>query len=374
MAPEPSWWVRFQSAHHRVVSRPDDEAAQQAQSHAQAMETLSHLQEMILGAPMEYTRDEVAASAGLPIESTRAMWRAMGYADVGEALAFTASDIEAIHRFLRLVSVAQLDGDTATDLVRALGQTTARLADWQVNALAGHLERRGLIEPADGLALETLDVFGEELEKLMPGLEESLVYVWRRALATAVTRAASLGDTQEGSESGVLTVGFADMVGYTRLSRQLEEEELAGLVQRFEAVSSDVVAGGGGRVVKTVGDEVLFVADAAEDAAEIALRLHEAHSDEQTVPQMRVGLATGQVVSRMGDVFGTTVNLASRLTAMAKPGGTLVDAETRVLLRGKPGFALRAQRGRPVRGFGVLRPYVLNRPRSVPDPFEAERG
>ena len=332
-------------------------------------EVLTRIQEMILGAPIEYTRDDVAGDAGMSLDATRTLWRAMGYADVGESTAFTEQDIDALHRLLRLISAADLDAETTIDLVRALGQTTARLADWQVNALAGHLERRGLIEQTDGLALETLDVFGDELEKVIPDLEASLVYVWRRALATAVTRAASVGDSaQDNPESGVLTVGFADMVGYTRLSRRLPEEELAVLVQRFEAVSSDVVAAGGGRLVKTVGDEVLFTTDIAEEAAEIALRLHETHSEDQTVPQMRVGLATGQVVSRMGDVFGTTVNLASRLTAMAKPGGTLVDAETRGQLRQFDKYALRAQRGRPVRGFGILRPYVLNRSKTAPEP------
>lgn len=336
-------------------------------------EVITRIQEMILGAPLEFTREDVATDAGLSIENTRTLWRAMGYADVGQATAFTERDIEALHRLLRLMSVADLDRDTTVDLVRALGQTTARLADWQVNALAGHLERRGLIEETDGLALETLDVFGDELEKVMPDLEASLVYVWRRALATAVTRAASVGESaQDSEESGLLTVGFADMVGYTRLSRRLPEEELAMLVQRFEAISADVVAAGGGRLVKTVGDEVLFTTDAAENAAEIALRLHETHSEDETVPEMRVGLATGQVVSRMGDVFGTTVNLASRLTAMAKPGGTLVDAETRGQLRGLDRYSLRAQRGRPVRGFGILRPYVLNRQKAPAAPVDGE--
>lgn len=325
--------------------------------------TIQRIQEMILGGPLAFTRDEVAADAKVPVEAARVLWRSMGYADVGESVAFTQQDVDALHRMLHLISVGQLDPDTANDLVRGLGQTTARLADWQVNALAGHLERQDRIERTDGLAASTLDVFGDELEALMPDLEALLVYVWRRALATAVTRATEVGggSPDDGSESGVLTVGFADMVGYTRLSRRLPEDELALLVQRFEAVSADIVAAGGGRLVKTVGDEVLFTTTTAEEAAEIALRLHEIHAEDDTVPEMRVGLATGQVVSRMGDVFGTTVNLASRLTAMAKPGGTLVDPETRAQLKENPDFALRGQRGRPVRGFGVLRSYVLSR-------------
>lgn len=330
-------------------------------------ETIAHLQESLLGGPLKFTRDEVARDAGIPLEAARVLWRSMGYADVGEAVAFTDADVAALHRMLHLIEVGQLDQDTASDLVRGLGQTTARLADWQINTLAGLMERSGKIDVADGLAARTLDVFGDELSKLMPDLEALLVYVWRRAMATAVNRAAAVGGAaHDGSESGVLSVGFADMVGYTRLSRRLPEHDLARLVHRFEAVSSDIVAGAGGRVVKTVGDEMLFVTFDAEESAEIALRLHETHAADDSVPEMRIGVATGQVVSRMGDVFGTTVNLASRLTAMAKPGATLVDAETKAQLEGDPRFALRGQRGRPVRGFGVLRPFVLTRAVSQP--------
>ena len=94
-----------------------------------------------------------------------------------------------------------------------------------------------------------------------------------------------------------MSVGFADMVGYTRLSRRLPEHELAGLVQRFEAVSADIVAASGGRLVKTVGDEILFTALSASHAADIALHLHETHAADDSVPEVRVGLATGQVVS-----------------------------------------------------------------------------
>ncbi|MBK6764469.1 MAG: adenylate/guanylate cyclase domain-containing protein [Micrococcales bacterium] len=321
---------------------------------------LSAIQERLLGGPFKFTRDEVAADAGVPLESARVLWRSMGYADVGEAVAFTDADVAALHRMLHFIEVGNIDPDTANDLVRGLGQTTARLADWQVNTLAGLLERAGTIDVADGLALSTLGEFTDELDRLMPDLEALLVYVWRRALATAVSRAAATG-RESADDSGVMSVGFADMVGYTRLSRRLPEHELAGLVQRFEAVSADIVAASGGRLVKTVGDEILFTALSASHAADIALHLHETHAADDSVPEVRVGLATGQVVSRMGDVFGSTVNLASRLTAMAKPGGTLVDAETRAQLEEDPRYVLRGQRGRPVRGFGVLRAFVLAR-------------
>ncbi len=122
-----------------------------------------------------------------------------------------------------------------------------------------------------------------------------------------------------------LAVGFADLVGFTRLTRRLEEEELGELVESFETTAADLVAAHGGRLIKTLGDEVLFAADDAGTAAEIALRLIEAMGQDETMPALRVGIAFGTVTTRMGDVFGTTVNLASRLTSIAPKDAVLVD-------------------------------------------------
>jgi adenylate cyclase len=141
----------------------------------------------------------------------------------------------------------------------------------------------------------------------------------------------------------------------------LEDADLAALVERFEAVSADVVAATGATLVKTVGDEILFVADDAVTAAETALGLHGAHARDPDVPEMRIGLASGPVLRRMGDVFGSTVNLASRLTALARPDSTLVDAATAAQLSVEPGMGLRQLAPRRVRGLGVIRVFELGR-------------
>nr|BFE79142.1 hypothetical protein GCM10020093_017430 [Planobispora longispora] len=158
-----------------------------------------------------------------------------------------------------------------------------------------------------------------------------------------------------------LAVGFADLVGFTRLSRQISEKELAALVERFESRSADVVTSSQGRVVKTLGDSVLFVADTAAVAADIALRLVEVHSRSKNTPALRVGLAIGQVIGRMGDVFGTTVNLASRLTALAAADAVLVDPAMAEELAGDGAFALRPMDRLVVRGLGELVPSTVTR-------------
>ena len=156
-------------------------------------------------------------------------------------------------------------------------------------------------------------------------------------------------------------VGFADLVSFTRVVRRLTERELAAMVQRFEAVASDVVTAHGGRVVKTVGDEVLFVARPGARAAAIALGVAEEISNDDLLPDVRVGMATGPVVGRLGDVFGTTVNRASRLTALARPGTVLVDVATVHSLADLEDVEVQQLRGRSLRGIGHVVPWVLRR-------------
>ncbi len=106
-------------------------------------------------------------------------------------------------------------------------------------------------------------------------------------------------------------VGFADLVNFTALVRRVSERQLATLVQRFEQLASDIVTAHGGRVIKTVGDEMLYVSTEPLAAAGIALDLVDAMAEEPMLPQVRVGVSYGPVLSRMGDVFGTTVNRAA---------------------------------------------------------------
>ncbi|MFI7701150.1 adenylate/guanylate cyclase domain-containing protein [Nonomuraea sp. NPDC049480] len=117
----------------------------------------------------------------------------------------------------------------------------------------------------------------------------------------------------------------------------------------------------GGRVIKTLGDSVLFVAEKSHVAAEIALRLIELHARAKGLPELRVGLASGPVIWRMGDVFGTTVNLASRLTALALPGTILADPALAEELEGDRAFLLRPVSRLSVRGLGELAPFTVVR-------------
>ena len=128
-----------------------------------------------------------------------------------------------------------------------------------------------------------------------------------------------------------LTVGFADLANSSGLSTSLDVNRIGYLVEVFEARCADVVAAHGGRMIKTIGDAVLFVAegeDGAGRAARIAFGLVEVIGRDARLPDVRLGLASGPVVTRLGDVFGSPVNLAARLTALARRNRVLIDDAT----------------------------------------------
>src|SRR5690606_36720162 len=138
--------------------------------------------------------------------------------------------------------------------------------------------------------------------------------VWRRHLQVAARRRLLRG---EAADAEGLVVGFADLVGFTALSQQASDAELAGVVDHFEHLTYDIIVGHGGRVVKMIGDEVMFVVEDPEAAAEIALELADASRDADQLTDVRVGMALGPALEREGDVYGPTVNLASRATGIA---------------------------------------------------------
>ncbi len=310
---------------------------------------ISRIAELVLGDPTVFTREEAAASAGLDVDQARPYWRAMGFADVGSAPAFTATDVESLCLLTSWVADGILDEATTIEVVRSLGQTASRLADWQVDTMARVLAESG--EPID------LAAVGDGMAGVLPGLESLLVHAWRRHLAAAMGRGLAFvaDDPDAVPEPTLATVGFADIAGFTRLARVMADEDLAQMVAAFESGAADIVAGRGGRLVKTLGDEVMFVSERAEDAVAIAAEMHRLTAPGAEALSLRIGLATGHLVSRMGDFYGGTVNLASRLTAIARPGSTLVDAATEGALGDPEAYVLRHLAPRPLRGMGLVR-------------------
>ena len=315
------------------------------------------LEHAILGEEPVYNALQVAAETGVTVEELRRLWRALGFPEAGLEVAFTQSDADAVSTLTDIVEQDLIDVDMAVNLTRAVGQTLARLADWEVATLVHRVEELEQGELATGSrtrsAIRMVDGLSEPFERLM-------LYAWRRHLAAAVSRIEALGDNEEDLHTAEVTVGFADIVSFTALSNQIAEDKIGDLVELFESRCADVVAAQRGRIIKSIGDSVLFVNPDPIRAYDTAEGIINVIGRDSRMPDVRVGLATGSVVMRMGDVFGPPVNMAARLTNVARRNRIIIDANTAELLPSDQ-FETRRLPERPVRGFGLVEPVAVRR-------------
>jgi adenylate cyclase len=309
------------------------------------------LESSLLGAPCELTRDEVADAVGIPEPQARSLWTAMGFPEVApHEKAFTHKDVEALRTALAFAESGLVPADTVLVLARSMGQDLARTAEAQVDVFR---------DASEGLTLDEALAQAEHLAPTMlPMLEQLVVHVWRRQFAAATARAFAAAD---GDAQPATAVGFVDLVDFTRSSRHWDASTLERTLERFERETSLRVTHVGGRVVKTLGDAVLFVTDGPGSAVEVALQTVEAHRADDELPDVRAGVALGPLLVRLGDVFGAPVNLASRLTDEARPRTLLVDKTVAEALADDGSYEIKKLRRRSVRGYRSLTPYLLRR-------------
>jgi adenylate cyclase len=299
---------------------------------------------------LRLTNAEIAAAVGISEADTRRFWRALGIPDAGDEAGYTEADLAAVAALKAAVENAGLNLAAAVRLARAVGQNVARMSEWQVAAIASRSER----------GQQRRDETRRVTQEVGDALEQVLVHAWRRHLTGAISRldADPHEDAAETYSSG--TVGFADLVAFSALSNDLDPERLGELVEIFEARCADVISSVDGRLIKTLGDSVLFFHEDAEDALSIAHGIIDVIGSDSRLPDVSLGLASGEVINRLGDVFGPPVNLAARLTALARRNRVLVDEATVQVLT--PGvYETRRLTSRPVRGFGLLEPVAIRR-------------
>ena len=191
------------------------------------------LVEKVLGTPRSLRHDEVAALSGVPLEEARRLWRAMGFADVGDTVAFTEGDLGALRELETLVARDLLDRDDAVEVTRALGLTTSRLADWQADTFGRLLTENGVLDLDDPLGPTSAAALGRELDVLLPVLERLLVRAPADVLGErdhAVgrqpdrERAELVAAETRGEDAGVHGGGRGE------LARERGEDEVAGVV------------------------------------------------------------------------------------------------------------------------------------------------
>ncbi len=318
--------------------------------------TAADLERAILGAAPEMRGSDVAQSAGVSLADARRLWRALGFPDAAGTAAFTEADVEALNLAYRAVVESGLDQETMLRLTRALGQTAARLADWEVATLSGVAADRA------GGPGGSRQVVMSLVESLGPSFDRLLVYAWRRHLAAAIGRMDLLASDEDELDVAEATVGFADLVRFTALTNRLDEGQIGDLVEVFESRCADIIADHDARLIKTLGDSVLFLHADPAVAVDVGLGIVAGIGRDDRLPDVRLGLATGPVVLRMGDVYGPAVNLAARLTSVARRNRVIIDQHTAELLP-VTDFETRPIPARPMRGFGDVVPVTVRRVR-----------
>ncbi|MBC9226264.1 adenylate/guanylate cyclase domain-containing protein [Aeromicrobium sp. 636] len=320
------------------MSRPDEE----------------QLVDIILAEQLQYTNAETAERGGLTPEQAARLWRNLGFPDPGDETAFGDADVTAVAIVANAMEHEILDEDTVFRLTRALGQTMSRLADWQATILVDQLESDIVRGKSDSRADAALEL----AQTSVPGFERLMVHVWRRHLAAAAARLTALGENDQALLSTDMTVGFADMTRFTALSNRLDDASLASVVEEFETRCGDLITAAGARVIKTLGDAMLFVHPDPVLATKISVDIINTIGARPKLPDVRVGLATGSVISRLGDVFGPPVNLAARLSQVARANRLLVDQATADALGDT--FEKRVLPPRHIKGFGHLSPITVS--------------
>ncbi len=332
---------------------------------AEVRRSVGALERQLLQGPRKYSRRDLTEQRGIPARLTAVYWRSLGFTPVDEdTVVFTEEDAYAIGELAGLVEDGTLSERAYASITRGLGFHMGRLAMWVTEALVDEAKDAGRSDAEARLAM--LDSVPDLLETL----ESQVMFTFRRQLAAFAARAGSEVLHRDTDELFPLqrAVGFADLVQFTRLSQDLSGAQLADVVGRFEAAGRDIISVGGGRVVKTVGDEIMFLADTPEDGAQIAVTLAETISADPDLPPVRVAFVWGSMFSRYGDVFGPSVNLAARMESVARPGTVLVDQDTaEAVAQALPG-GFTASEGEDVdlHGIGAVSVHELTRDRSAP--------
>ena len=326
-------------------------------------ERLREIAENLLGGPITLTLTDLAERAGVSEEFARTFWRGMGFKNVTNgAVMFTEADVDALRWWVVALSSEMIDETALVSLLRAQSFTMDRLALWQVEAMVDNVQRKtGLDDTAARyVMLEHID----ESDEFMA---EQIVYSWRRHMVSLAERIHAEIDARNIplARDGLplpRAFGFVDMVSFTTRSRQLGSRDLSRLVEGFEYTARDVITANGARVVKMLGDAVLYIADDVLTGARVSLAMIDAIGAQEDLLPVRASLVWGRVVSRSGDVFGPAVNLASRLMDAAPAGCVYTDPSTAALLAVSPRAADFLMKGHPpveLPGIGEVAPVEL---------------
>jgi adenylate cyclase len=273
-----------------------------------------------------YTAAEIAALSGVAEDFLIAARRAMGLPiPEQDEPVYTAAELESA-RMIHVARDAGITDEDVLDLLRVLGRGLSQIAETLRTLPLKLVLEAGISEPE--LANRYAQAAGALYPLVNPLVESVLTLHLKHATqSTVVSELERSGGQLPGSRE--VSVCFADLVGFTRLGEEVAPDELGRLAVRLEALAGDVAVAPV-RLVKTIGDAAMLASPDPEPLLGAALSLIDAADAEgEDFPQLRAGAASGQALPRAGDWFGRPVNLASRITAVARPGSLLVERELR---------------------------------------------
>jgi adenylate cyclase len=291
---------------------------------------------------------EISESYGIDLELLQRVQRAIGLSRVDDpdAVVHMRADGAAATYAQRFIEMG-LNPDNIVLVVRVLAEGLAHAAEvMRYTALASIL-RPGATELEIAKGSQALVTQIKPL--LGPMIEDMLLMHLRHSMETEAVNASERAAGAPLPGARHITVAFADLVGFTRLGEEVPAEELGQLANRLADLARDVAVPPV-RFIKTIGDAVMFVCTDPAPLLDAVLKLVEITDSDNDFPRLRAGIAAGSAVSRAGDWFGSPVNLASRVTAVARPGAVLAAESTRDELGDDAGFSWSFAGGRHLKG------------------------
>ena len=289
-----------------------------------------------------YSVRTAAEALGVPTEALAHAWAVVGLTVADpERPALSQADVDGLAAWVAMRAI--VGSDAALGWLRVLGAAMARLAEAGSTVMRLGQPDIQLTHTQDELT--TARAYRAAAE-FIPRLGVLIDAVYRHHTISA--RAHFERVIRDTSASVTCGVGFADLSGFTALTQRLTMAELSGLLDEFNNTVADVVHTDGGRVVKFIGDEVMWVTSTPERLMKVAIDLVEHPRAREAGLQVRAGLGYGQVLAIGGDYFGNAVNLAARLVAAAAPGQILAASDVRDELADWPAIPLEPL---PLKGF-----------------------
>ena len=289
-----------------------------------------------------YTLRTAAAELGVSVDDVAHAWTVLGLTVAGpDVPALSRADVDGLATWAAMR--AALGVGAADGLLRVLGSAMARLSEAESALIRAGSPNIHIDHTHDELTTAQAYRFASEF---VPRIGALIDAVHRHHLISARTHFE--GVVRDTTASVLCGIGFADLSGFTALTQRLTPTELSALLNEFNATVTDVVHANGGRVVKFIGDEVMWVSSTPGHLAKAAHDLVDHPAAREAGLQVRAGLGYGTVLAINGDYFGNPINLAARLVTAARPGQVLASQAVRDEL---PDWPATAQDPLTLKGF-----------------------